>query len=221
MTKRKRGFSIILITGALFLISARGEAGDVQFNRDIRPILSETCYKCHGPDSASRKADLRFDRREVAVSVGAINPGKPDKSEMIERIYSDDPDQQMPPPSSHKSLTTSQKDLLKKWIAEGAEYQPLWSFIAPKRPELPAVKNAAWVKNPVDRFILARLEASGLEPAAEAGRRTLARRVSLDLTGLPPSSEDVEHYVTDQSPDAYEKYVDRLLASPRWGEHRA
>ncbi len=220
-TRKQHGFLFVLGAGVSLAAAAQARAGDVQFNRDIRPILSETCFRCHGPDSASRKADLRFDRREVAVSVGAIAPGKPDKSEMIERIYSDDPDQQMPPPSSHKSLTAAQKDLLKKWIAEGAEYQPLWSFIAPKRPELPAVKNAAWAKNPIDRFILAKLEANGLEPAVEADRRTLARRVSLDLTGLPPAPEAVEQFVADQSPDAYEKYVDRLLASPRWGEHRA
>ncbi len=153
--------------------------------------------------------------------MGAIVPGKPEKSEMISRINSDDPDQQMPPPSTHKTLTAAQKDLLKRWIAAGAEYQPLWSFIAPKRPELPKVKNEAWVRNPIDRFILAKLEEKGLQPAEEADRRTLARRASLDLTGLPPSPEDVEQFISDKSPDAYEKYVDRLLASPRYGEHRA
>src|SRR5205085_8414220 len=121
----------------------------------------------------------------------------------------------------HKSLTATQKDLLKRWIAAGAEYQPLWSFIAPKRPELPTVKNAAWVKNAIDRFILAKLEEKGLQPAAEADRRTLARRASLDLTGLPPAPADVERFVNDPSPDAYERYVDRLLDTPQWGEHRA
>ncbi len=202
-------------------IAARASADDIQFNRDIRPILSETCFRCHGPDSAARKADLRFDRREVAVKLGAIVPGQPDKSEMITRIFSDDPDEQMPPPSSHKSLTAAQKDLLKRWIAAGAEYQPLWSFIAPKRPELPAVKNEGWVRNPIDRFTLAKMQQNGLQPAPEADRRTLARRVSLDLTGLPPTEAEVDQFINDSSPDAYEKYVDRLLASPRWGEHRA
>jgi cytochrome c553 len=212
---------VALLTASVALATSSLAAADIQFNRDIRPILSETCFRCHGPDSAARKADLRFDRREVAISVGAIVPGKPEKSEMISRIFSDDPDTQMPPPDSHKSLTAAQKDLLKRWIAAGAEYQPLWSFIAPKRPELPAVKNEGWVKNAIDRFILAKLEEKGLQPAAEADRRTLARRVSLDLTGLPPTPEDVERFITDKSPDAYEQYVDRLLASPRWGEHRA
>ena len=127
----------------------------------------------------------------------------------------------MPPPKSNKTLTAAQKELLKRWIAAGAEYQPHWSFIAPKRPEPPAVKDEAWVRNPIDRFVLAKLEQNGLKPAPEADRRTLARRLSLDLTGLPPDPAVVDAFVNDPSPDAYEKLVDRLLASPRWGEHRA
>src|SRR6266446_7638975 len=167
-----RGFVPLVIASLSSAASmpAIAVAADIQFNRDIRPILSETCFRCHGPDSAARKADLRFDRREVAVKIGAIMPGQPEKSEMITRIFSDDPDEQMPPPSSHKSLTAAQKDLLKRWIAAGAEYQPLWSFIAPKRPDLPTVKNEAWVKNPIDRFALAKLEQNGLQPAPEADR---------------------------------------------------
>ena len=148
-------------------------------------------------------------------------PGRLDKSELVKRIFSDDPDEIMPPPDSHKVLTSQQKDLLKRWIAAGAEYQPLWSFIAPKRPVLSSVKTEAWVRNPIDRFILAKLEQNGLQPAPEADRRTLARRACLDLTGLPPLPEQVEEFVNDKAPDAYEKYVDRLLASPRYGEHRA
>ena len=120
----------------------------------------------------------------------------------------------MPPPKTRKKLTAAQKETLKRWVADGAEYQPHWSLIAPKRPQLPAVKNEAWVRNPIDRFILAELEKQGLQPAPEADRRTLARRLSLDLTGLPPAPEEVEAFVNDQPPDAYEKYVDRLLASP-------
>src|SRR5207253_8798692 len=124
--------------------------------------------------------------------------------------------QQMPPPKSLKKLKPAQKETLKKWIASGAEYQPHWSLIAPQRPELPAVKNAAWVRNPIDRFILAELEKRGLQPAPEADRRALARRLSLDLTGLPPMLEEVEAFVGDKSPDAYEHYVDRVLKSPHW-----
>jgi hypothetical protein len=193
----------------------------IEFNRDIRPILSENCFRCHGPDSASRKADLRLDKRAAAIESGALEPGKPEDSGLVQRIFSTDPDEQMPPPDSHKKLTAEQKKLLERWVAAGAEYQPHWSFIAPQRPVLPAVRNEGWAKTAVDRFILARLEQQGLAPAAEADRRTLARRASLDLTGLPPSPEQVEQFVADTAPDAYEKYVDRLLAMPQWGEHRA
>src|SRR5262249_49585833 len=128
--------------------------------------------------------------------------------------------QMMPPRKSGKKLTAAQKEILKRWITEGAEYQPHWSLIAPKRPRLSVVKNTKWARNPIDAFILADLEKHGLQPAPEADRRTLARRVSLDLTGLPPAPRDVDDFVKDTSPDAYERYVDRLLKSPHWGEHR-
>ena len=196
-------------------------AEKLSFNRDVRPILAENCFACHGPDSASRKADLRFDRREVAVRAGAIVPGKPEESEMIHRIFAADNDEVMPPPRIHKQLTAAQKETLKAWIAAGAEYQPLWSFITPARPVLPAVHGAGWVRNPIDRFILASLEQRGLQPAPEADRRTLARRLSLDLTGLPPPPEMVEAFVGDKSPSAYEKLADQLMQSLHWGEHRA
>lgn len=200
------------------LAPARG--AEIEYNRDIRPILADTCFACHGPDSAARKADLRLDRRDDAIAAGALAPGKPDDSGFIERIFSTDPETLMPPPASHKKLTDQQKDLLKRWVASGAEYQPHWSFIAPTRPTPPTVKNTAWVRTPVDAFVLARLEKEGLSPAAEADRRTLARRVSLDLTGLPPKPELVEAFVNDADPTAYEKLVDKLLESPKWGEHR-
>ncbi len=212
-----------LATAAL-LVAGRAEAADagkVQFNRDIRPIFSETCFACHGPDSAARKADLRLDRRDDAITAGAIAPGKLDESELVARIESHDNDELMPPPASKKTLTAEQKALLKRWVAEGAEYQPHWSLIAPRRPDPPKVKDGSWAKTPIDRFILAELERRGLKPAPEADRRTLARRLSLDLTGLPPEPADVEAFVNDKSPDAYEKLVDKFLASPRWGEHRA
>lgn len=215
------GLAAAIVFAATDNSSAANPPAGAKFNRDIRPILSENCFGCHGPDSAARKADLRFDHREVAVAMKAIVPGKPDSSEMIRRINSTDPDEQMPPPAAGKALTDQQKQLLRQWIAEGAGYQPLWSFIAPKRPELPAVKNQAWVKNPIDRFVLAKLEQNGLQPAPEADRRTVARRACLDLTGLPPTPEQVQQFLDDKSPDAYEKYVDRLLESPRYGEARA
>ncbi|MBA4146890.1 MAG: DUF1553 domain-containing protein [Verrucomicrobia bacterium] len=205
--------------------SQKTASSKVEFNRDIRPILTENCFACHGTDSASRKASLRLDLFEDATASRknakpAIVPGKPDDSELIARIMTTDEDDIMPPPGSHKVLTVEQKELLKRWIAEGAKYQEHWSLLAASRSETPRVKNKQWVKTPIDAFILARLEAEGLKPAPEADRRTLARRLSLDLIGLPPQSGEVEAFVKDKSADAYEKYVDKLLASPHWGEHR-
>jgi len=204
---------------SLAMVAAAAEPS-IEYNRDIRPILVDTCFACHGADSAARKADLRLDKRDVAVDMGAIVPGDVESSSLIERINSDDPDVRMPPPEIKKHLKPEQKELLKKWIASGAEYQPHWSFIAPVRPAVPEVKDKGWVKNPIDNFTLARLEAIGLKPAPEADRPTLARRLSLDITGLPPEPAVVEAFVKDQSPDAYEKLVDKLLESKHWGEHR-
>ena len=138
----------------------------LEYNRDVRPILAENCFACHGPDSAARKADLRLDRRDEAIEAGAIAPGDTEESELIARINAKDPKELMPPPSTTKKLTQKQKDLLKRWIADGAPYQPHWSLIAPKRPELPAVQDTAWVRNPIDRFVLAKLEENGLRPCA-------------------------------------------------------
>src|SRR5579862_1634882 len=155
---------------------AGATVGDrLQYNRDIRPILLENCFACHGPDSAARKANLRLDRRDAAIQAGAIRPGKPDQSEAIRRILSTDADEAMPPRSTKKVLTAAQKEMLARWIREGAEYQAHWSFIPPTRPPLPPVKDAKWVRNPIDAFILAKLESAGLKPAPEADRRTLAR----------------------------------------------
>ncbi len=208
---------LVCLSGAAV---ARGE-GILEFNRDIRPILADNCFACHGPDSASRKAGLRLDQRDAAIGAKAIVPGKPGESVVVARIASHDSDEIMPPPRTKKTLTAAQKDLLKRWITEGAEYQSHWSFIAPKRSELPGVKNSAWVRNAIDRFILSELEKRGLQPAPEADRRTLARRLSLDLVGLPPSPAEVEAFVNDGSSDYFEKYVDKLMSSPHWGEHRA
>ncbi|HVJ79750.1 MAG TPA: DUF1549 domain-containing protein, partial [Planctomycetia bacterium] len=191
-----------------------------QFNRDVRPILAENCLACHGPDSAARKANLRLDRRDDALAAKAIVPGKPEASPLWERINATDPEEIMPPPASHKKLKPEQKEILKAWIQAGAEYQAHWAFLPPKRPAAPAVKNGNWIRQPFDAFILADNEKLGFAPAPEADRRTLARRLSLDLVGLPPLPEEVEAFVNDTSPDYYEKYVDKLMASPHWGEHR-
>jgi hypothetical protein len=199
----------------------------VRFNRDVRPILAEYCLACHGADSASRQAGLRLDREEglFGTREGAEGPvvvrGKPEASPLYQRMVSRERDFVMPPPKAHKRPKPEEKELIRRWIAEGAVWEPHWSFIKPVRPPLPAVRNERWPRNPVDRFILARLEAEGLSPAPEADRRTLARRVSLDATGLLPEPDLVEAFVNDPAPDAYERLVDRLLESPRWGEHRA
>ncbi|MBI5280412.1 MAG: DUF1553 domain-containing protein [Candidatus Solibacter usitatus] len=200
-------------------------APKVNFQREVRPILSDACFQCHGPDKTSRMAGLRLDLKDAALAVrktgAVVLPGDSKKSLLYQRVSAAVEAKRMPPPYSHKKLTEQQKETLKRWIDEGANWQEHWSFIAPVRPPAPEVKDARWVRNPIDRFVLARLEARGLAPAPEADRRTLARRLSLDLTGLPPRPEEVETFVKDGSPEAYERLADRLLASPRWGEHRA
>jgi hypothetical protein len=209
------------IVGLLLMSSSVQAQGKIEYNRDVRPILAENCFNCHGPDSASRKAKLRLDQREDAISMGAIVPGKAKESTLLERVHADDPKEIMPPPKTLKKLTAAEKAILTRWISEGAEYQPHWSLTAPKRPPLPEVKNKTWARNPIDRFILAELEKRGMTPNPEADRRTLARRLSLDLTGLPPTPADVARFVNDKAEDAYEKYVDHLMKSPHYGEHRA
>ena len=212
---------IAFVAASAFAPSGPTAGADIGFNESIRPILVENCFACHGTDSGSREAGLRLDRREDAIDYGAIIPGDSDSTMLLDRIYSDDPELVMPPPETKKQLTKKQKQLLVDWIDEGAEYEPHWSFIPPQRPELPAVTDESWIRNPIDRFVLARLEAAGLAPAGEADRRTLARRVALDLTGLLPEPAVVEAFVADPSADAYERLVDRLLARLEWGEQRA
>ena len=192
----------------------------VQYNRDIRPILNDNCFACHGQDVNKRAADLRLDVRENALEKNAVVPGKPDESTMLLRILSTDENEVMPPPSSHKTLTQEQRDLIRMWIAEGAEYQGHWAYLAPAKPELPQVRNSGWVRNPIDRFVLAELERRGVEPTPEADLRTLLRRVCLDLTGLPPTPEEIERVLMDPSTDRYENYVEELLSRQEWGEHR-
>ena len=221
------GLTGLMVLGTTVLPLTNAEpknASPVRFNRDIRPILSDNCFACHGPDSAQRKADLRLDTAEGLFGKegadGTVVRGKPEESELFQRIISDRPSEMMPPPKSHKKLTKEQKEILRRWIEQGAPWEPHWSFMVPQRPTLPAVKNPTWVRNPIDHFILAKLEELGLAPAPEADRRTLIRRVSFDLTGLPPTPAEVESFLSDKAPNAYEKLVDKLLASQHWGEHR-
>jgi hypothetical protein len=219
-TCRVAGWFVVLMLAYCWPSHDLRAADTLEFNRDVRPILFDACISCHGPDSASRQAELRLDRREAAIDHGALVPGEPETSELIRRIMSTDESEQMPPPETKKVLTDKQKEILTRWVKEGAEYEPHWSLIRPTRPELPAVKDASWPHNAIDHFVGAKLDEVGLAPAAAADRRTLARRVSLDLTGLPPKPEAVEAFVNDTDANAYEKYVDALLESPAWGEHR-
>ena len=195
------------------------------FSRDISPILSENCFPCHGPDRETREARLRLDVRDSAITPNkdgdaAIVPGDPDASTALQRMLSDDEDEIMPPPESHKVLTKEQIAMLRQWIQDGAVYEGHWSFQPVVRHPLPEVRQKDWVRQPFDAFVLAKLEANGLAPAPEADRRTLVRRVSFDLTGLAPTPEMLDAFLADTAPDAYERYVDRLLAMPQCGEQR-
>jgi hypothetical protein len=206
-------------------VAQTGAQRAVDFQREIRPILSENCFHCHGPDAAARQADLRFDRRDSAFLTrpegAAIVPGNSASSLLYKRISAPDPGFRMPPEGSHRSLTAAQIALLKRWIDEGAPWKEHWAFQAPVKSDPPAAKHSAWVRNPIDQFILAVLEAKGLTPAAEADARTLIRRVALSATGLPPKPSEVEAFLADTKPGAYERMVDRYLSSPHYGEQRA
>ena len=210
-----------LLPGAVAAQAASGDTAAVDFNRDIRPILAENCFYCHGQDPAKREAGLRLDDRDAAVEAGAIVPGDPGASTMLERIHSTDPDVQMPPPDSNRRLSDAQKSLLDRWIKAGAAYQPHWAFNPPARPRPPAVQQEGWVRNDVDRFVLAAIEQAGLAPSPEADRAALIRRLHADLVGLPPTPDEVDAFVADPRPDAYMLLVDRLLASPHYGERMA
>ncbi len=216
--------SLIVMIGAGFAAAAPDDP--IQFNRDIRPILSERCFTCHGPDDSKRQSKLRLDLEALAKGdLGghfAVVPGEPGSSELVRRVSSSDTARRMPPARSGAAkLQDREIDLLTRWIAQGAPWQKHWSFIPPVRQELPAVSDRAWPKNPIDYFALARLDREGLKPSSEADKRALLRRVSFDLTGLPPSPADVTAFLGDSSPNAYEKVVDRLLSSPRYGERMA
>jgi Protein of unknown function (DUF1553)/Protein of unknown function (DUF1549)/Planctomycete cytochrome C/Concanavalin A-like lectin/glucanases superfamily len=227
------GRSVLLMLGLMAGLDIPGEsfalasepspAKKVDFNYQIRPILSDKCFNCHGPDAGKRKAGLRLDTKEGALarlkSDGhAIVPGNLEESELVNRITSEDETDRMPPSSLGRSLSARDIELLKAWIAQGAEWKNHWAFVAPGEVPPPEVKHAAWPRNSIDRFVLARLEAEGLSPAPEANKEHLIRRVTFDLTGLPPTLAEVNRFLADSRPDSYERVVDRLLASPRYGE---
>jgi hypothetical protein len=209
------------VLSSLTLIPTFAVLAEVSYNQDVRPILAENCFYCHGQDPNKRKADLRLDVREVAVEFGAFVPGKPEESELVARLFSHEADELMPPAKSNRKLTEEQKALLKQWIAEGANYEKHWTFTAPVKAPLPEVKQTGWVRNEIDRFVLAKLEAKKLQPSPEADKATLIRRLSLDLIGLPPSPAEVDAFESDTAPDAYDKLVERLLKSEHYGERMA
>lgn len=220
-----RSGMIVLLSTIAFQVQAFEDHRRIDFNRDVRPILSDNCFTCHGPDEQQRVNDLRLDRSEdiFADRNGhrVIVPGDVAASILHQRISSSDAEQRMPPRDSGRQLTEAQIQILAEWIQQGAEWKEHWAFVAPQRHESPQTQSNTWRRNPIDDFVLARLEQEGLQPSAEASRSTLIRRVSLDLTGLPPTPADIEAFLKDSSSDAYETVVDRLLASPHYGEHMA
>lgn len=208
-----------MLVGLSFICSTRA-ADEIDFNRDIRPILAENCFYCHGQDSNKREADLRLDLRSAALESKAIVPGDAKASSIVTRIHATD-DSQMPPVKSNRRLTDAQKQLLERWIDGGGSYLEHWAFTVPVLPTLPDVTNSERCISPIDRFIQARLEQASLSPSPVAQRPTLIKRLSIDLLGLPPTIDEVESFAADERPDAYERLVDRLLASPRYGERMA
>ncbi len=221
----KSQMNVVSLLAVWLWLVAKPAQADVDFNREIRPILSENCFACHGPDKGKRKAKLRLDIRQGATADfgghAAVVPGIPERSELVRRIFSRDPDEVMPPPDGLKKLSENQKQLLQTWVREGAPWADHWSFVLPKRVPLPKTTNRQWPRNAIDQFILARLESENLEPSPEADERTLLRRASFDLVGLPPTATDVEAFSADITPDAYEKVVERLLSSQHYGERMA
>ena len=223
--------TLTVCAGIVQLVSLAGDAPapsspTSDYNRQVAPILSNNCFKCHGPDASHRQGGLRLDVPDAPLKPAdsgttTVVPGKPDLSELVRRIFSTDPDELMPPPDSDRRLKPEDKELLKTWIAQGAKFQMHWSFVPPQRPPLPQVANTAWPRNAIDHFILARLEAAGLQPAREADKTTLIRRLTLDLTGLPPTLAEIDAFLADTSDQPYERLVDRLLANPHYGERLA
>ncbi|WP_417847765.1 DUF1553 domain-containing protein [Thalassoglobus sp.] len=224
----KKLITVVALFGIFIVSTLASGAEKITFNQDIRPILSDRCFLCHGPDAATREADLRLDIEEEAfkaLEFGAgshvIKPGDPQQSEVYLRISTDDPDSKMPPPKSKIELTQSQIDLIRQWIQEGAKYEGHWAFLPPVKADFPQVEQEDWVRNEIDRFVLRRIEERKLQPNPEAAKEKLLRRVSFDLTGLPPTLEELDAFAADTSENAYEKTVDRLLASEAYGERMA
>jgi len=222
-----RTFILWLASSVLPLLAhadSIAQADAIDFDAQIRPILSDKCYHCHGPDEATRAAGLRLDTEEGAVGepggYAAFIPADVESSEAIRRIESDDPDERMPPPDSKLSLTDAEKETLRRWVQQGASWSRHWSFVPPRRPAVPE-DPSGWSRGAVDRFIAKRVRDAGLQPSEPAAKETLIRRVTLDLTGLPPSPEEVRAFLSDDSANAYEKVVDRLLASPHYGQRMA
>ena len=219
-------YATVLASAMLCVTVARGTAGEVEFNRDVRPILADKCFTCHGPDAAAKKVPFRLDSEAAAKATlpsgkRAIVEGDAAGSELVQRVSSTNAAQRMPPVYSGLKLSQQEIDTLRTWVAEGARWEKHWAFIPPRRYTPPEVKDARWPRNPIDNFILARLEREGLDHASEADKETLLRRVTLDLTGLPPTPAEIDAFLQDQSTGAYERAVDRLLASPRYGERMA
>lgn len=214
----------MLALGSVWSVPAEA-ADEVSFNMQIRPILSDRCWACHGPDEAKRKAKLRLDTREGALArkdgKAIIQPGDPANSELYRRLVSNDPDEKMPPADSHLEVSSEEIAVINRWIEQGAQWEKHWAYLPPRKISPPAVQDSAWVKNDIDRFILVRLEKVGIKPAAESAKERLLRRVTFDLTGLPPTPDEMDAFVNDSSPDAYEHVVDRLLASQAYGERMA
>jgi len=223
----------VALAGLLLLAARAATAGEptpaarsaktVRFNRDVRPILSDKCFQCHGPDAGQRKGKLRLDNARDAVEPAAsgdpaIIPGDAENSELLRRLTTDDVDERMPPAKLGKPLTAEETEVLRAWVAEGAEYEGHWAFLPPERPEAPAASRPGWVRNPIDAFVLGRLDKEGLAPSPEADRTTLIRRLSLDLIGLPPTIAEVDAFLADDRPGAYDRVVERLLESPHYGE---
>jgi len=230
MTRRQRFLAAAFAVSAIaFVVGPRtGSAiesqavveGPVDFARDVLPILAGNCFACHGPDEEQRAADLRLDTEDAATE-HAIVRGEAAASELIARIESTDDDVRMPPPETERELTAEQIELLRRWIDQGAPWATHWAFVPPTKPEVPACDGATWPRGAIDRFVLARLDAEGLAPSEQASRSAWLRRASFDLTGLPPTPADLDAFEADTSPDAFEKQVDRLLASPHYGERMA
>jgi hypothetical protein len=208
------------------MITPVAPARTVEFNRDVRPLLSGKCFRCHGPDAKAKNIPMRLDSETAMLAdLGAgrhpVVPGDPDHSEIVRRITAPQKGMRMPPVSSGVTLTPGEIETVREWVAQGAKWQQHWAFIPPVRPPLPEAKDKTWPRNPIDNFILERLEREGLKPSPGADTETLLRRVTLDITGLPPTPPEIDAFVADKSANAYEKVVDRLLASPRYGERMA